>query len=161
MPAKKYAKRIKRDLQEFADDQEIQRDNADRLFGTETSADVVGEFFQMIAGRVTDCMSTDDATARAFRDSGMDPQNPLHWDYLLSVFAKVHYTDNRGAPITRTDGRKAQMRRHLTLVLEKAAKLGSGKLSNTEISERMKHQFPDDYRRLKPSSIRRLLLTSS
>jgi hypothetical protein len=108
MSAKGYKDRVNLGLLRLKEDLEIQ----DPLFDLVSAAADVGEIFQLVADSLDDL--GENSIGQAFSDSGLNPQSPFHWGYLLQLFAEAHYGGGKeGRPKTRTSQYRRIFKRRL------------------------------------------------
>jgi hypothetical protein len=92
----------------------------------------------------------DAALVRAFREFGLDPQNPYDWATLANAMAETLYGAKRGRP------KKWTKRQEREFVADMASLLDGARKQEVRAAEQLKDRHPERYEGRSPEELRKL-----
>jgi hypothetical protein len=100
-------------------DGEVKKLKADpimRDLDLRNSAQEAGDYFHMVADRITE--QPDSWAAKLFQAADLNHQHPFAWDYLLTALAEIHFKRQKGAPVIQDDDFKRELQARVKKIVE-------------------------------------------
>jgi hypothetical protein len=143
-------KKLATSLQEFEEkiDTEVSNEKIDITDVIATLRDSVGP--TIVPFSLNPSKITDRAVITAFDKAGLDPKNPIHWNFLVYLFALAHFGKwpGRGRPLEWKGERYTQLQRDFDRIRNEKPTIAS-----IEVCRVLKKRYPDRYSEPSPERL--------